>query len=397
MSAWHLALQNRGTREAHAIDSHAVSVPGRLSPEASAFTVDWFGIGVPLVLIAAAGACAFKHVWQNQAALAAVRRRTPLRPGRALLSGEVETGGEPGPVVMLSIEQTGRESQSRNGITTQLWTETGRSLTVRPFYIVLASGERVRVEPDGHTRFAGKIDSTERIDPAHRRRIAEVAAGARITVSGVLEHGHDPGTPGEGYRGSGEGFVLHPPKAGHLRLSLTPPGTGRFARSSFHMKWAAVIAVATVLLHGGLFLHFHLLRIRGQLEYAEITDIRERRAPSSAERTSSGRVLPQFFLDAAYTDSHGKQYPLSGQVTIETTQQFKSAKDRGQPMLVPFLIEPSFPTIHQAGTHPTIESYKRGVTLFLVLTLALIYGIHAFHTRPWHARRRLVETDRAGL
>jgi hypothetical protein len=389
-------LQNRGTQGALAIDSHAASVPGRLSPEASAFTVDWFGLGLPLVLIAAAGACAFKHVWQAQAALAAFRRKAPLLPGPALLSGEVEAGGEPGPVVMLSIEQTGRESQSRNGITTQLWTETGRSLAVRPFYMVLASGERVRVEPDGHTRFAGKIESTERIDSAHRRRIAEIAAGARITVSGVLQHGHDPGTPGEGYRGSGEGFVLRPRKGGHLHISLTPSGADRFARSSFHLRWAAVIALATVVLHSGLFLHFHLLRTRGHLEYAEVTGVRER-APSSGERVSSARALPQFFVDAAYTDSHGKRHSLSGPATIAEINQFKSAKDGGQPMLVPFLVEPSFPKIHQAGTHPTIESYKRGVTLFLVLTLVLTYGIHAFHTRPWHARRRLVETDRAGL
>jgi hypothetical protein len=392
MTAWHLALQTDGS--ARAIDTHAGAIPGRLSTEASAFTVDVFGFGVMGAVLVTAIACALMHFLRARTASAAGRLKAPLAPGQVVLAGEVEASAEPGPVVTLSIEQTGRESQSRNGIVTQLWTETGRRLSVRPFYMVLASGERVRVEPDDRTQLAGRIEQTERLDPASRRRVVEVIPGANITVSGHLEHGHDPGTPGEGYRGSGAGFVLRAPPGGSLRISLASASRERSMRSVFHLRWAGVIALAFVTLHAGLFLHFHLLRMRGEIVETIVLHI-EASAPAQTEHSNRVQGETQYFVKAEYLDFKDRHI-LKGQTSLGKFKEFNSLSERER-MFMPFLRVPSYPSIHQAGTQPTLESYKRGVALFFVLIVVFAYGAHAFHTRPWDARRRLVETDRSRL
>src|SRR5206468_7223794 len=100
------------------------------------------------------------------------------------------------------------------------WTEMRRRVEVAPFYVVHASGERVRVEPDRKTKLAADLVVVERVDLKHRRRIARIAEGDEVWVTGVLGKEMDPKASG-GYRG-GRAWIMRP-RGGRMLVSTHVP------------------------------------------------------------------------------------------------------------------------------------------------------------------------------
>jgi len=164
------------------------------------------------------------------------------------------------------------------------WTELSRRTLAQPFYLELASGERVRVEPDDRTLLADDITSSDIVavggdsDERLRRRRLELRPGQTAYLSGVLEHGHDPAFAGRGgYRDGGDGLVLRPPQDGPMVASSAPLTREHRQRARFHGGWLLTLLVPLLLVHVGLLGAFNLLSAAGKTVVAE-------REPAGADR-----------------------------------------------------------------------------------------------------------------
>ena len=119
------------------------------------------------------------------------RADRPLAAGDAVLAGTVLDEGE-GAAVTVRIHQRGEE-KSRKGRWNHEWTETHREVTARPFHVVLASGERVRVEPDERVFLVDKLDGITKDPEGNKRcRSATLTRDERVYVTGTLVRAPNP-------------------------------------------------------------------------------------------------------------------------------------------------------------------------------------------------------------
>jgi hypothetical protein len=190
-----------------------------------------------------------------------------LDVGDTVVHGFVEYAAGSDGAMRVVVEQAGTEAES-SGSWTSTWTETRRSIEVAPFYVVHSSGDRVRVEPSRETVLVSVLAAVaERVDEAHRTRVAKIAPDAVVWVTGVLTKDHDPEGAG-GYRGS-SGWVMRP--AGHEMLISTEPLESRLledaARSRVWMIVFAILFVAMLLTH----IQYHTLLLFGHATTAKVT------------------------------------------------------------------------------------------------------------------------------
>lgn len=146
-----------------------------------------------------------------------VAAQSALREGARFVAGKVEYAeGEP-LAVRVTITQEGREIRGKS--TSHEWNEIERRVEFRPFYLRLATGERVRIEPKGaDVLLVDKLDKEHWIETYRRMKRAELDVGEHAIAEGILRKTYDPESAGEGYRGPGTGWVLAP-LAGKIHVS----------------------------------------------------------------------------------------------------------------------------------------------------------------------------------
>ena len=188
-----------------------------------------------------------------------------LDEGDTILRGRVELD-DPQGAVRVTIEQTGTEAES-SGSWTVTWTEKHRRTFVAPFYVVHASGQRVRVEPGPKTDLAAELVTTERVDATHRRRIAEIAQDEEVWIVGELAKGFDPRGEG-GYRGSST-WVMRPARDGRMRVSSDLPEAAFMRRARTARVWSVLFTLVLVLMLG-THLQYHALFGEGRRVTATI-------------------------------------------------------------------------------------------------------------------------------
>ena len=128
------------------------------------------------------------------AARAAVQQRAheaPLAPGRTVVLGTVEVAEGEALAARVEIDQGGSE-RDNSGTYTFKWTEIGRRVEMRPFYLLHASGARVRVEPRGRAMLVDAMDGMIVVTETARTRYAELSPGEEVYAVGRLQRGEDP-------------------------------------------------------------------------------------------------------------------------------------------------------------------------------------------------------------
>jgi hypothetical protein len=191
-----------------------------------------------------------------------------LAPGEVVLKGVVEYARGESLAVRVEIEQVGSEEETRNedsdsGIVTVSyahdWTESHRKMQVRPFYLRLGEGQRVRIEPPPNVRLNDRLDGMKVVAQSKRIRIAELSPGERIYAIGTLSRGMDtegsPAAANNVYRGVaiGEGWILRPTRK-EMLLSSLPLGFGYRARAmTFLMFLVGALLVTPIngCMHAG--------------------------------------------------------------------------------------------------------------------------------------------------
>jgi hypothetical protein len=210
-------------------------------------------LNVWMIIVAMARARQRRTLAREAAAL--LDRKHELHEGEVVLTGVVEHADDHEVAVKVDITQHGTESES-SGSWSHKWVEVDRKIHVKPFYLVLADGTKVRVLAPRNVEVADQLDQKVMIRDDHRVLTAELVPGEALHAQGRLERGSILKPGGEtGYRDAAYEWQLVP-SHGRMLLSSEPLGSGLEARAGFHRRYAIRFACWFVLLQV-MFLNFY--------------------------------------------------------------------------------------------------------------------------------------------
>jgi hypothetical protein len=347
------------------------------SPHVTLGVMVLFAIVVPgLALVWALVARARHLLHASEARQDQERARAATQLGPIVLAGKVDDDGQ-GPAITIDIDQRGRDRQYKGNWSTE-WIETGRSVTVRPFYVVRPSGERVRVEPDERVFLVDKLDALEVTGGVTRRRSARLTAGELVFVVGTATHGFDPARGG--YRDGAVGPVVRPSRGQRMLIS-TEPLVERHRRQARDDGKLALLLLAWLLVaNGAVFLREWTLRLAGDVVPARVIDtrtwssyVKPRNGPGHWVTHYGVTVQPPLDPDLRFETSHGL---------------YREAHDATAPLYLPLLVAGPF---RQLGNEPAASDIA--IIIYPPLTLAFLLGVVAWRRsrRPWYLRARIVE------
>ncbi len=320
-----------------------------------------FAYGLPL---ATAGRSSVRRVFRaitaRRNALAARRaaddETATLDVGDTILHGRVEYAQGQDLAVRVCVEQLGSESES-SGSWTVTWSEHRRIVEVAPFYVVHASGDRVRVEPNDRTQLAGMVlgGVASRADATHRTRVTTLAPDQSVWITGMLDKDTDPERAG-GYRGS-RGWVMRPKRGEPMVVSTVPPEDRLRLNARRATRWAIVFGVVLV---GMLLVHtpYHALVLSGHSTSAHVTG---KRVETSSDSDDT------YVLDMRVDGPR----PFDDTWNVTSASFEAVAKDETLPAYASFgLVSTSLP-----GHEPRLMFVPGLVTTIAWLVLAIIAAI----------------------
>ena len=295
-----------------------------------------------------------------------------------MLHGAVEHAKGEERAVRLEVDQHGTESEN-SGVWSTCWTEVHRRVMMSPFYLRLASGARVRVEPTEEVFLVDDMDGVIHVDITKRTRVAELVPGELTFAVGELAEGFDP-EAGGGYRQSPHGLVLRPPRRRPIHLSSKPLGERFSARARFDGFGAASVLFAAVLVQL-IWFGFHQRLWFGQTVEATIVKL--------AHRTSrdQGETVHHHEVTAAIPGVKGV---LTDEVDRDDYMRLRS----GMKVL--------WTHVPGQGDHSAIgpEATVPVITVLVPLPVS-IFALAFIQTRrslrPWYEQRMLVESERGRL
>jgi hypothetical protein len=230
------------------------------------FVVDW--LGCALLAATYTFSQIAKKLYERRARMwraVTEGKLPPPKPGYSVVHGKVETEGD-GPAVTIEIGQYPKEWEGRRKHID--WIEDRRVVRARPFYVLQANGERIRVEPDDRVFLVDKLEPGEQT-PGRRTLRAKLEQGEPVHVLGLRVRGTDPMTGG--YRESGEAWIIRPPKRGRMLISTEPLDARDERRASYHAGFGTASLVLFLLLHVSVW-RFHYLRFADRLRGFNMDD-----------------------------------------------------------------------------------------------------------------------------
>lgn len=183
-------------------------------------------------------------------------RAGTLHEGATVLTGVVAHADDHDVAVRIDVRQQGDESES-SGSWSYSWTEIDRKIVVKPFYLELTDGTRVRVLAPPTVEVADALDQKVLISRNQRVLSAELIPGETLHAQGWLERGSQQLRPGgeAGYRDAEYEWQLVPER-GRMLLSSEPLGKGFEDRARFHGRYARRFVFVLVLIQL-LFVQFY--------------------------------------------------------------------------------------------------------------------------------------------
>lgn len=301
-----------------------------------------------------------------------------LEAGPALLAGKVETDDQ-APAVRIEIDQIGTERKNKNNWSHR-WEERNRAVQVRPFRLRLPTDEVVNVVPDDRIRVVDDL-VTDKFEGAYRRRVAELANGETIWVSGTLAH--------EGQRAGASTAYREGPSAWVLRGTSGEPlevASGGLSRQftywkSFY-KWAvALLGAAFLLVQVVLFGPYYLLFCAGKTETLNITRTR------TYITTNKNTKTTHYVIHAQLPSKSGGPRELEDEVRLSIYEAARS----GQLKQAPFVYSPLVPAIHQIGSHASLGGLRAlGGTAVLIVSV-ILFALARRNAMPWYEQKTVVE------
>lgn len=326
---------------------------------------------------------------QGRAATLSVTLDVPPHLGSAVLRGVVETEDPSRPAITITVVEGGTEAQDKNGRWSHAWKEISRDVKVEPFYLVLASGTRVRVEPDDTVLLADTLDVTSRGNP--RERQARLEKGEIAYVAGILTHGWDPGAdPRQAglYRGALATGHLMRRGAERLLVSTEPLARRYTRRAAAHTRMAIILCAALMIMNGAIFGTTLAVSALGENVDAAVVDTR-------TELTrNKGSTTIHFLVRAKYHDpANGLDVVVEDEVNSNVFARIKA----GQFTRVPFRVVRMDPRLNNIGYGATIGPLRAIFAPLLVAGLLVAYFFTVRASYDWYERRKTVESGSGPL
>jgi hypothetical protein len=307
-----------------------------------------------------------------------------LAPGWAVIQGTIETDDK-APAMRVVIRQTGVQYRVKNGLRHR-WTESSRNVETRPFFLVLESGERVKVEPDEGAILVDLLGIESGDSQALRTRTAEIRARDTIYATGRLV----APIQADAYRSAEQTFTLRAGGPQRMLLSTEPLEERFVKRTSFHARWAAAFML-TLLLVNGVFLHSYWNKLFcGRVIEASVVQ--------PLNWTTQGKHGPiQHYGVAAQTWVDGNQVLFNPETSLAFYNRARSTLSSHRPMTAPFVVVLPDGKPYNIGTRPALHLAVFMVTWMLFIGLTIGYAVHTRHTRAWYERKRVVDVGNGPL
>jgi hypothetical protein len=328
---------------------------------------------------------------RGHAAGASVTTELPAKPGEAVLEGVVEADPVQPPMT-ITIHEFGSEASTRRS-TKYEWSEIRRDVHTEPFQLVLASGERVRVEPDDTVLLASVLEQTSSgTNP--RIRVARILDGERAYVVGDLavETVGQADTRDVGpYRGANPtSFVL---RRGRERLLVsTEPLGRRFERRARLHGRAAGATFFVLVAFNALVGRATVINAFGSDVDAEVVDTK------TWTRTSERRGLTEqytgYTVFAKYRDpAYGKDVSVYDNVSERVFQRLQLRRV----LRVPFRVVRWAPSLCTIGPGATLDAGRLVLPSFGVVALLVSYARVRRRSGAWYERAKLHESGEGPL
>jgi hypothetical protein len=354
-----------------------------LSPYWSFVFVYGTCLALPLALTTSALLVRRKRLAQATSARGVTAGSESLMPGEATVSGVVELAEGETRAVRLEIDQHGTEQES-SGTWSHTWTETGRRLTVHPFYLRTRTGQRVRVLAGDQARLMDALDGKILVNRTERTCSAELTSGETVSAFGQLSRGRDPeAAPEAGYRSAAIGWVLLPPDGGKMLLSSYPIDRP-FHERAFRILWFVVVLLALVVAGQSAFVGYHLRASLGQPLAASVKE-----AKIVEEKTDDGVEVKRMVTVTLPITGTERDRTVTREVTRES---YPSATPQ---RTIAVLREPVFSTMN-FGEHPTAPFW----VVFAVCAIALMCLFVGDGDRPdarWYLEQKVVDNGSGRL
>ncbi len=321
--------------------------------------------------IATAGLSALRH-WRaavrtgqraEEARRSVAEETAALDVGDRVVHGCVAYARDKDLAVRTTVEQVGTEAES-SGSWTVTWEESRRVVDVAPFYVVHASGARVRIEPEGRVKLEADLVATVRDDTTHRHRIASLFPEDPVWVMGLLKRAPDP-EGSLGYRDAA-GWVMRPAPRSVMTVTRFPPEQAlvREAKHARVFSWLMLVLLVAMLLSHT---QYHALLFGGRDATATVTG-----AHTDGSGDNEGYVLDVTVTDgsATFTDTWG----------VDWESYFHDKPGETYPAFASFgIIRTSVPAPYRAEAcgAPTV------VTLVVWAVFGII-GLATARSRRWY-------------
>jgi hypothetical protein len=344
------------------------------APLVARLVIGVFGVGTPVAMLTY-----FIWSWRRYLVFAAHAQdemeiaSAPLRAGQTVVGGIVADDGAEGPAVTVTIEQVGKEWKYK-GRWRHSWSETSRSVEVRPFHVLRRDGLKVRVEPDKNVFLVDRLDGMTEIAGSLRRRQATLTLGEPVYVTGGVMRP----TPFEDEDDSPgmSGFVMRPPASGRMLISTEPLTDRQHAHARVHRNLAIATAIAFALCHVALLLHYDAIAVFGQPTVATVDNARQWK--EWIRRKHGGYWVTHYAVDASSPEG-----ALSDEVSYHAYSDFKRTLDLKVPQKVPFLVAGS---LSQVGSEASCSSWLLLAVGAAVALYVLVCMLILASARPWYER-----------
>lgn len=328
-----------------------------------------FALGAIVVLVLLVRRALQHRAWADEAREVMTQaKERALRPGVHVLAGRVHTADRQ-PAIRVRIRETGSQWQNKHGDHQHRWTEVHREVDVRPFDLVTESGA-VRVEPDASVKLVDELVTVRRITVDEREREASLDAGEHVFVSGLVRR-----LRGEGaYRGGGGGWVMRAAPGATLvcsTASLCEPHErwARFYRGAALVCALPALAITAFLTLSYFPLAFGGVVVEGRVVGREHRVVRDRRTRHYWEVTAHA-TLPD-----------GRPVVLEDDLRAEAWAQIQEGD------VLPFVVLPAHPELHQVGRRPGLAAWAVGVAFALAVVPGMGFVV------AWRRRRAWWEQD----
>lgn len=248
-----------------------------------------------------------------------------LYEGARFVAGYVELAHGQEAAVHVTILQEGTQTQAKRGWSHK-WTEIQRDVFVTPFYLRMANGDRVRVEPPVDVMLVDKLDQIESLTATKRQRRAELTPNEYAVIEGRLERGADPELQSTSttYRNAvATGWVMKPDKRRGMSVSTESLSRRHELRAQAFGKVAVWVLLSSL---GALLVPwpYYTRLVLGRNVYAEYRGKETYIDMSGKKRRNAYGVLVSY-EDPAYPE---RSYISRNEISHRDFPRLPTTKDR---------------------------------------------------------------------